>query len=113
MKRLKEASSFVKKLNILYIFIFYSLLACSVGVTDQKNELAEEVKKIVPKVYMVGDCGDARALLDATNEGVCRPKDLNNDLSLDCEFRMEEFLLTINESTNGDGGAYGLRNPDL
>ena len=51
------------------MFILYSLLTCSARVTDQRNELAEEVRKIVPKVYMMGDCGDARSVLDATNEG--------------------------------------------
>lgn len=68
MKGSEEASHFfLKKLNIVYGFIFYSLSAYSAVGAGPENKLAEEVRKIVPKAYMIGDCVDAR--FEATNEG--------------------------------------------
>jgi|GEM_PF-1175386 hypothetical protein len=70
MKGSEEISHFfLKKLNIVYGFIVYSLSVCSAVGAGPENGLGEEMRKIVPKAYMIGDCCEVRTVLDATNEG--------------------------------------------
>ena len=70
MKGSEEASLFpLKKLNIVYEFIYYSLSAYSAVEAEPENRLTEEMRKVIPKAYMIGDCCEIRTVLDATSEG--------------------------------------------
>ncbi|MFC1532238.1 FAD-dependent oxidoreductase [Thermodesulfobacteriota bacterium] len=50
------------------IFLKAETIVLAVG-AEPENRLAEEIKKIIPKVYMIGDCVEVRKVIDATNEG--------------------------------------------
>ncbi len=50
------------------LFLKADTIILAVG-AEPENRLAEEIRNIAPEVYMIGDCVDARSVLEATNEG--------------------------------------------
>jgi thioredoxin reductase len=50
------------------LFLRADTVVLAVG-AEPENKLAEEIRNIVPKLYMIGDRVEVRSVLEATNEG--------------------------------------------